>query len=263
MMKSICLLSAVVSTLTLNGSENPYPPRFEGMFQEYEGHPLDLISHFVPNDPVIFEAGGHYGEDTIRFTEKWPLSKVISFEPNPAAFKKLQDATRGLQRVQAHNLAVNNYNGTATLHICYGSTGDNPVFEGASSLLEASSQMAIHYQGPTVEVPCVILDNWCTKNNIDHIDFMWLDLEGLELQVLKASPLILATVKVIYTETNMYNFRKGMTQYKKLRPFLEAAGFTMLSHWYAEGFQGNAIFVKKELCNLNLPTSLDQHLKKN
>ncbi|MFA6527563.1 MAG: FkbM family methyltransferase [Candidatus Babeliales bacterium] len=231
------------------------------MFQEYKKHPLDLVSRFIPNDPVIFEAGGHYGEDTIRFTEKWPLSKVISFEPNPDAFKKLQDAVckRSSQGViQAYNLAVNNYNGTATLNVCYGTTGDNPLFEGASSLLEASPQMAIHYQGPKVEVPCVILDDWCKKNNIEQIDFMWLDLEGLELQVLKSSPSILTTVKAIYTETNMYDFRKGMTKYKELRSFLEASGFTMLSHWYFEGLQGNAIFIKKEY----LHVSPDQQFKK-
>jgi hypothetical protein len=118
--------------------------------------------------------------------------------------------------------------------------------------------MAIHYQGPKVEVPCVILDDWCKKNNIEQIDFMWLDLEGLELQVLKSSPSILTTVKAIYTETNMYDFRKGMTKYKELRSFLEASGFTMLSHWYFEGLQGNAIFIKKEY----LHVSPDQQFKK-
>ena len=85
------------------------------------------------------------------------------------------------------------------------------------------------------------------ENSIDLIDFMWLDLEGLELQVLKSSPRILEKVKIIYTETNFFEFRKGMTQFNDLKIFLENVGFRLLSHWYVEGFQGDAIFIKKEL----------------
>ena len=75
---------------------------------------------------------------------------------------------------------------------------------------------------------------------------MWLDLEGMELQVLKSSPKILESLKVLYTETNFLDFRKGMTQYNDLKHFLERSRFKLIAHWYAEGFQGNAVFVKKE-----------------
>jgi len=91
------------------------------------------------------------------------------------------------------------------------------------------------------------LDTWCKDNGIDHIDFMWLDMEGMELQVLKSSPEILKTVKMIYAETNMYPFRMETTQYQELRNFLEKSGFKLLSHWYQESFQGDAIFIKTEI----------------
>lgn len=207
---------------------------------------LEIVARFLPEDPIIFEAGGHYGNDTVRFSKRWPLSQIYSFEPNPNAFQKLGEATLNLPNVHAYNVAVNNYNGFATLHICYGTNGNDPIFEGASSLLEASDHMKIHYKGPDVTVPCVVLDDWCEENGIDHIDFMWLDLEGLELRVLQSSPQILDTVKVIYTETNFQAFRVGMAQYRDLREFLEKNRFKLISHWYTDGYQGNAIFVKKE-----------------
>ena len=132
------------------------------------------------------------------------------------------------------------------MHVCYGTEGNNPVFEGASSLLEPSEWMKVHYQGPKITVPCVVLDDWWRQNQDRPIDFMWLDLEGLELQVLRSSPQLLKTVSVIYTETNFRPFRIGMTQYEELKAFLEHNGFTMISHWYAENFQGNAIFINWE-----------------
>lgn len=225
----------------------PYPARFEGFFEEYGGRRLELVAKFIPKNPVIFEAGGHYGEDTVNFLNTWPNGTVISFEPNPNAFTKLSERSKNISNIHAYNLAVNNYNGIATLNVCYGTTGDNPIFEGASSLLEPSESMKIHYGGPKVQVPCVILDDWAQANNVDHIDFMWLDLEGLELQVLASSPKILSKVQVIYTETNFYEFRKGTTQFQNLKDFLSKSGFRLLSHWYTEGLQGDAVFVKNEL----------------
>ncbi|NGX27546.1 MAG: hypothetical protein K940chlam6_01484, partial [Chlamydiae bacterium] len=125
--------------------------------------------------------------------------------------------------------------------------GQDPIFEGASSLLKPSKSQKIHYMGPQIEVPCVIFDDWCLANNIENIDFMWLDLEGFELQLLKSSPNIFKTVKVIYTETNFFKFRIGTTQYNVLKRFLETQGFKIIAHWYNESLQGDAIFVRKEL----------------
>ncbi len=242
------LLKWILLFLTLPGFCVQYPQRYEGVkvYEDRLGRPLDVVAEFIPEDPVIFEAGGHYGEDTVRFIQKWPRAKVISFEPNPHAFGLLEAATLGIPNVCPYQLAVSDQNGQAVLNVCYGTTGDNPVFEGASSLLEASDWQAVHYKGPKVTVPCVVLEDWCALNGVDHIDFMWLDLEGMELQVLKSSPKILESLKVLYTETNFLDFRKGMTQYNDLKHFLERSRFKLIAHWYAEGFQGNAVFVKKE-----------------
>jgi 2-O-methyltransferase len=228
-------------------ADNPYPA-YEGRseFANYDHH-IDFIAAFLPENPIIIEAGAHYGFDTIKFAQKWPLSSIFSFEPNPHAFELLSQKAKEILQIHAFPLALSTYNGTAPFYVCYGSDGQEPIYEGASSLLEASAYMKVHYQGPKIEVPCVILDDWCRENRIDRIDFMWLDLEGMELQVLKSSPEILKTVKVIFAETNFAHLRVGMTHVFALRRFLEKAGFTMLAHWYFPALQGNALFVRKDL----------------
>jgi hypothetical protein len=35
-----------------------------------------------------------------------------------------------------------------------------------------------------------------------------------------------------------------MTQFSDLLAFLQSQGFTLIAHWYNEGMQGNAIFVR-------------------
>ncbi len=200
---------------------------------------LTLLRFVLPHSPVIFEAGGHYGEDTIQFARLWPQGKVISFEPNPIAFRRLEESTKECSNVFSSQLAVSDYNGKATLYVC-----DDD--DGSSSLLEPVKETEKLYSGQRVEVPCVVLDDWCKKNQVENIDFMWLDLEGLELQVLISSPGVLKGVKVIYTETNFYEYRKGVTRYGDLKSFLESRGFVLQTHSYVEHLQGDAIFIRTE-----------------
>ena len=243
-MKKFILLICLVPFLCFAGHD-PYPWRHEGICQEFKERPIDIIQAFIPKDPVIFEAGGHYGVDTLKFSDKWPQAHIISFEPNPHAFHQLLALSLTRNNIFPYQLAVASFNGPSLFYVCYGSFGDNPIFEGASSLLPASEGMKVHYQGPQITVDCVVLDDWCSNNGINKIDFMWLDLEGMELQMLTSSPNILKTVSVIYVETNFQEFRIGMTQYYSLKQFLEDSGFMLLSHWYQENLQGNAIFIRK------------------
>jgi len=226
---------------------SPYVFQFEGLFEQlYRAGRYNLIEKLIAPDDVILEAGGFDGGDTIHLAKIVPHGKIISFEPNPTRFEELVEKTKGIWNVETYPLALGERNEMIPFYLCHGTT-NNPAFDGASSILPASKVMKKNYEGPTINVPCVILDDWCRNHAISKIDFMWLDLEGYELQMLKSSPRILSTVKAIYVETNFFEFRKGMTMYPALRSFLEKKGFRMLSHGYYKGFQGNAIFVRNDL----------------
>lgn len=220
-----------------------HPDKFEGNFEGWEQKRLDLISLFLPPNPVILQAGGHYGDEAIIFALLWPNSTVISFEPNPHAFSLFTSKTSRFPHIHGYNLALHERNERAILYVCHGTCGKDPKFEHASSLLKPTQEMAIHYEGPQIKVKGVILDDWCKKNGVKHVDFMRLDVQGSELQVLKHCPKILRTVKVLYVNTNFFAFRVGTTLHQDLKKFLDDSGFTLLAHWYKEGLEGSAIFI--------------------
>ncbi len=227
-------------------NEDPYPECFEGVFEEYKDHRLDLIQKLLPENPVVFEAGAFNGKDTVTFAERWPKGSIFSFEPNPTRFVEVTNRAARYSHVHVTQSAVGAMNGYIAFYVCHGTGGSSPSFEGASSTLPPSDDMKVHYQGPVIQVPIIRLDDWCVKNGVDHIDFMWIDVEGGELSLLKGAKNILKKVDVIYTETNHFAFRKGMTLYPKLKAFLEKSGFRLLSHWYRKNLQGDAIFVREE-----------------
>jgi FkbM family methyltransferase len=248
-MRFLLMLSIFATASFLHGAHERTYQGINPTWKSYEdvGSRLNLISKFLPANPVVFEAGAKDGEDSMKLARMWPEGMIISFEPIPHQFVSYQQKAQYFPNMWGHNLAVNTYNGMATFFLCWGTGGNDPVFEGASSLLEASEAMKVHYMGPQISVACVVLDDWCNQYSIPKIDFMWLDLEGFELQTLKSSPSILKTVKVVYSETNFFEFRKGTTQYPELEKFMKSQGFTPIAHWYNVGLQGDVIFVRNEL----------------
>lgn len=230
-----------------HGAAIPY--QSEGFFKNSYGLSVGLISSFLPYNPVVLHAGAYVGTESVVFAKIWEKGKILAFEPNPTRFEKLVENTQAFANIKPFNMALNTYRGKAEFFLCYGTGGTNPIFDSASSLLAPTPQIAIHYQGPKIMVECVNLDEWCSDNQIDRIDFMRLDLQGLELQVLTSSPRILKTVKVIHVLTNLYPFRKGTTIFANLKAFLEKNGFFLIEHHYQEGLQGSAVFLQTRIFN--------------
>lgn len=208
---------------------------------------LDVAGFFLPESPHLLEAGAHNGESSVILLQQWPKASLFAFEPNPIAFQRLQEVAAVHPNIFPFELALFDFNGQAPFYVQTKHGND-----GASSLLEHNPDPKfkdIYTHNAPILVTCKTLDTWADENGVDHIDFMWLDMEGVELQMLRASPKILKTVKVIYTETNFQKTRLGMTQYKELHTFLTKNGFDIVYHQMSDATQtqGDALFVKKEL----------------
>jgi hypothetical protein len=143
-------------------------------------------------------------------------------------------------------------NGPVKLNLNHGVYASDPNLEKWSSLLDPvclGYDRFNCFRGPSIEVPCIRLDDWCLEYGVDHIDFLYLDVEGFELQILQNCSRILETVLVVHTKTNLTGFRKNTTLYGDLRDFLERSGFVLMSHWYLDGLQGEATFIRSKLYN--------------
>lgn len=75
--------------------------KYEGKIEnyKYKYNRLDLIAKFIPEDPVILEAGSNRGEDTIRIASKWPRGHVLAFEAFPEVYNLLQKNLHRLNNV--------------------------------------------------------------------------------------------------------------------------------------------------------------------
>lgn len=201
---------------------------------------LPLVARFLPTNPNILEAGAHKGEDTVLLAKHWERGFVFAFEPVPKFFSNIE------QNVKKHKVS----NVKAFPIGLFSSSGDHTFYyslqcDAASSFLPDNGVVA--YNDITMTLPCKNLDEWAVENSVDHIDFMWLDMEGAEYYMLSSAPKILKTTKVILTEINFREFRKGSTQYDILKNYLESQGFVLHMIWGSPLWQATGLFVKAEL----------------
>ncbi|MEX0849077.1 MAG: FkbM family methyltransferase [Candidatus Dependentiae bacterium] len=162
----------------------------------------------LPYSPIVLESGGYFGEDTIRIKHIFPDAEVHVFEPLPSSFEVMEKETENLSDVIRYPYALTNYSGKIPFLLLVVLHWNEHAFDKTP-----------------IQVPCVTINDWATKNNISHIDFMWLDMEGNELCVLQKSLDILHTVKAIYTEISFCKIRETSCKYIYLKAFLKRHGF--------------------------------------
>lgn len=92
------------------------------------------------------------------------------------------------------------------------------------------------------------LDTWAAKNNIEKVDFLWLDMQGFEFKMLEASNKILPTVKAIYTEVSMKETYTDVLLYTDFKKWAENKDFKVVVEAIPPGTDmGNVLFVRNNL----------------
>lgn len=213
---------------------------------------LQIITPYIPDNPIIVEVGAFHGQDTIRMATYWPDSTIHAFEPVPELFDKLVENTHHLPNIICHQLALGITDGTTSLHLMRKNTKPDVVSQ-ASSVLKPVDDGQAHPRmthDKTITIPSITLDSWATQHKITHIDLLWLDVQGFELAILQHAPKILPHIRVMYTEVNFVQRYYQQPTYDELRTFLEQHNFILVAldtPLPTHRRFGNALFVHQSL----------------
>ena len=120
--------------------------------------------------------------------------------------------------------------------------------DGSSSLLKPKEHLTDHpdvFFNEAIKVKTMKLDDWTAANNISTIDLLWLDMQGFELEVLKASSVILPKVKVIHMEVSTRPTYEGVPLYSDVKEWMQQNGFRVEVEAIPNGWDmGNVLFVR-------------------
>lgn len=202
-----------------------------------------VIKHLLPENPVIIDAGAHMGGDTCELATTWPKGTVYAFEPMPNLYAHLVKNTKSFSNIKTFPLALSDKSGRADFYVSSGSS------DCSSSLLAPKDHLKYHpdvYFKSLIQVDVLNLDEWAGANGVSRIDFMWLDMQGSELAMLKAAPKILQTVSVIFMEVNFYEVYEGCPLYAEVKEWFENQGFRVIHEEFSWVDFGNVLFVRKK-----------------
>ncbi|MBS1773236.1 MAG: FkbM family methyltransferase [Bacteroidetes bacterium] len=201
------------------------------------------IKKFLPANPVIIDCGSYDGGDSIEWV-KAANAQMHAFEPVPRLYAQLiKNIAPYSKNIKCYTVALSNENGKAKFFVSEGKS------DGSSSLLQPKEHLIDHPSvtfDESIEVDTMTLDSWAAKYNVPKVDMLWLDMQGFELHMLKASKVILDTVKVIHTEVSLKETYEGVGQYNELKDWLATKGFKVQLECIPDGYDmGNVLFVRQ------------------
>lgn len=185
---------------------------------------LPSIASTFGNPINFIELGAHEGVDTywlLQFllSTRKPFN-FVALEPDPRIVRPT------LQHVKSVNAAIAAYDGKTTLYLS-GGTGDDGVPYSGSSSTHPPGLCSTYWPkmtfNETVDVPAIALDTLCSQFGMNHVDFIWCDTQGCEIDVIQGGSRMLPRTKWFFTEYadgEIYKGQATFDQLKQMIPFM-------------------------------------------
>jgi FkbM family methyltransferase len=130
---------------------------------------------------VIFDVGAHHGQTCARFRAAHPSARIYAFEPDAENFKILSRAPNQ-PNIRFFRIALSSAPGTVNMSDCENNTMRRISTDGGNP------------------VECSTVDLFCRSNEVQKIDYLKIDTEGHDLEVLKGAQSMLRQSKINFVE---------------------------------------------------------------
>lgn len=166
--------------------------------------------HYKPQSgDVVFDIGAGRGEDTIAFSRAvGGKGRVVAIEAHPLSYELLEAFCR-----------LNQLNNTSPLNLAVMDK------QGEISMIESEDWRAhaIDASGASnnSKISAETLDQICVDQNIKHIDFLKMNIEGAERYALVGMKSIINSTKSICIACHDFMADRGLGEHYRTRLFVE------------------------------------------
>lgn len=183
---------------------------------------LDLL----PGAPIVYIDAGARGERKNRILKHFPNAVYVGFEPDVDECARLnQTTTDGFTYFP---IALGRQEGTRSLHVT-GSPACSSFLTPNAVLLERFLDLAPEFMVVrTVEMETASLDTFLPAHGIDQADFLKLDTQGTELEILEgADRLLRASILGVRVEVEFAPMYLGQPLFADVDRFLRERDFCL------------------------------------
>lgn len=140
---------------------------------------------FIKNDSVIIDAGANIGIFSLFASHLAPKGKIYSFEPIESIFGILNKniISNNLQdSIFVYNLALGDEKGRTEMMVQDNNMGGGNIILDSDFLKGRESN---YHKKESIEMTTI--DNFIKENNVEKVDFIKIDTEGYEKQIIQGA----------------------------------------------------------------------------
>jgi FkbM family methyltransferase len=167
--------------------------------------------------PLILEIGANDGTHTKWFKDVFPDAIIHCFEPDARAAKVFRERLMNSKDVHLHEIAVGAISGETQFYPSVG-FGERD-WTASGSLHKPTGHIETHPNigfSPPVRIPSLRLDDWCKQNGISKVDFIWMDVQGAELDVFSGAKETLLATRFLYTEYSIQELYQNQPSLRQI-----------------------------------------------
>ena len=200
-----------------------------------------IVRKYNLNIRGVIHIGAHLGQEYPIY-KKLSIENIAFFEPQKEIFNQLKKTISTLEKIKFYNIALGNQTGTVKMYI------DN-YNQGSSSILQPKLHLTQHPHIKFESEENVNIEK--LDNIIDSRDynFINMDVQGFELEVLKGGKNCLKNIDYIMTEVNRDEVYKDCAKVEQVDQFLDNYGFIRVETSWEGIIWGDAFYIKKDSNN--------------
>jgi FkbM family methyltransferase len=196
----------------------------------------NLYKKYNMNIRGIIHIGGHYGEEMQEYVDNG-IKDIVVFEPLTKNFEILYGNIKDINaNIIGHQLALGSSKGIATMNLSSNEAQ-------SSSILKPKEHLTLHphvtFNG-TEEVEVRTLDSYKYKK----YNFLNMDVQGYELEVLKGSKRTLEKIDYVYCEVNRAEVYENNAMIEEIDNYLSNYNFSRVETDWAGKLWGDALYIK-------------------
>jgi FkbM family methyltransferase len=155
----------------------------------------------LPQVHSTVDVGANHGDFSLAVSAVYPNVRALLVEPLPALHAELEArCARQDGRWRLIPCAIGSVSGNATLHI-------DPQLDAIGSLAGFSEDYLKFNKDarPGATVQCMVrtLDEVCAEQSVGSVDFLKIDVEGFELEVLRGAKQTLPKTRAVVIEVSL------------------------------------------------------------
>lgn len=197
--------------------DTTYPIERRMLLDAYERQILKVIAAHVKQAAVCIDVGANVGAIAFALAKQaTPRGRVYAFEPGPPTYERL-----------VRNIAMNPAYSQTIVPVRLG-LSDRPGYLGWNEEPHNRGNARLLHEGST-RVEVTTLDAYCRANGVDHVDFIKVDVEGMEYEVFKGAAVILARCQPILLFETLAPFKaiRGFDIFAAIETLLNTHGYVL------------------------------------